>query len=222
MAKPQPPSRLTTDLLIQAYRIGYFPMAEDSTSRDVFWVRPDMRGVLPLDGFHIPKSLKKAVRQDRVEIRIDTAFAQVMEGCAMPQTDRYQTWINAQILEAYGELHDMGMAHSVEAWVDGDLVGGLYGVSIGSAFFGESMFSTVTNASKIALVHLVGRLRAGGYTLLDTQFQNEHLVQFGTQEIPARAYEKVLQQAVAQPANFYALPRQVRGSIILQSITQTS
>ncbi len=222
MAKPQAPTRLTTDLLLQAYRIGYFPMAEDRVARDVFWVRPEMRGILPLKGLHVPRSLKKTVRQDKFDIRLDTAFEAVMKGCAMPQTEREQTWINAQILEVYGELHAMGNAHSVEAWYEGELVGGLYGVSIGGAFFGESMFSTVTDASKVALVHLVARLRAGGYTLLDTQFQNDHLVQFGTQEVSARHYQGLLDRALSQITDFYAMPRQMRGSTILQSITQTS
>ncbi|MEM9421446.1 MAG: leucyl/phenylalanyl-tRNA--protein transferase [Pseudomonadota bacterium] len=222
MAKPQPPSRLTTDLLLQAYRIGYFPMAEDRFARDVFWVRPEMRGILPLEHFHIPRSLKKVVRQDRFEVKVDTAFAAVMEGCAMPQTEREQTWINRQILDAYVELNAQGHAHSVESWHDGELVGGLYGVSIGGVFFGESMFSTVTNASKVALVHLVARLKAGGYRVLDTQFQNDHLVQFGTEEIPAREYQARLDGALSVEADFFALPRQILGSTILQSITQTS
>jgi leucyl/phenylalanyl-tRNA--protein transferase len=222
MSKPQPPSRLTTDLLLQAYRIGYFPMAEDRFAREVFWVRPDRRGILPLDRFHVPRSLRKAVRQDRFEIRIDTAFRQTMEGCAMPQSHRWQTWINAQILDAYTELFALGHAHSVEAWQGDELVGGLYGVSIGAVFFGESMFSTVTDASKVALVHLVGRVRAGGYRLLDTQFRNDHLRQFGVEEVEAPAYQKMLQPALELPADFYALPRQIRGSTILQSVTQTS
>lgn len=222
MSRPHPPSRLTTDLLMQAYRIGYFPMAEDRFAEEVFWVRPDFRGVLPLDNFHISRSLQKIVRQDRFEIRIDTSFREVMENCAMPQSHREQTWINNQILDAYCELHDMGCAHSVETWYEDRMVGGLYGLSIGSAFFGESMFSVVSNASKVALVHLVGRLRAGGYTLLDTQFQNNHLEQFGTIEIAAEDYLLLLQPAIEKSSNFQALADQVLGSTILQSITQTS
>ncbi|MEM9233325.1 MAG: leucyl/phenylalanyl-tRNA--protein transferase [Pseudomonadota bacterium] len=222
MSKPHPPSRLTTDLLLQAYRIGYFPMAEDRFAREVFWVRPDVRGVIPLKGFHVPRSLKKIVRQDRFEIRTDTAFTTVMESCAMPQSHREQTWINGQILDAYSQLHDMGRAHSVEAWRDGCLVGGLYGVSIGGAFFGESMFSTETNASKVALVHLVARLIVGRYRLLDAQFQNDHLTQFGTQEVEAEDYQKLLLAAVEGAADFHAMPDQISGSTILQSITQTS
>ena len=222
MTSPKPPSRLTTDLLLQAYRIGYFPMAEDRFAREVFWVRPEKRGVIPFDAFHVPRSLAKIVRQDRFEIRINTAFRAVMDGCAMPQPQRWQTWINAQILDAYQELFDMGLAHSVEAWQDGRLVGGLYGVSIGAAFFGESMFSVAPNASKVALVHLVGRLKMATFALLDTQFQNDHLVQFGTVEVEAEAYQKLLQDALNQTADFRSLPDQMSGSTILQSITQTS
>lgn len=222
MSKPQAPTRLTTDLLLQAYRIGYFPMAEDRFAREVFWVRPDRRGILPLDGFHVSKSLIKTVRKDRYRVTADTAFAAVMDGCAEPQTNRWQTWINGQIMEAYQELHAMGAAHSIESWRGDELVGGLYGVSIGGAFFGESMFSTATDASKVALVHLVGRLRAGGYTLLDTQFQNEHLVQFGVQEIAAEIYQVKLDRALSGRGRFTALGNQVSGSTILQSITQTS
>ena len=222
MARPQKPSRLTTDLLLQAYRIGYFPMAEDRFAREVFWVRPEFRGIIPLSGFHVSKSLRKAVRQDRFEIRVDTAFPQVMEGCAMPQSHREETWINGQIFDAYIELFERGRAHSVEAWQDGRLVGGLYGVSIGAAFFGESMFSVATDASKVALVHLIARLKAGRYELLDTQFQNDHLMQFGTIEISAEDYQILLTPALDKEADFYSLPAEVPGSTILQSITQTS
>ncbi len=222
MSKPQPPSRLTTDLLLQAYRIGYFPMAEDRFAREVFWVRPDIRGIIPLDGFHIPKSLKKTVRREPYRITIDRAFDAVMEGCAMPQSHRWQTWINAQILDAYQSLHRQGHAHSIEAWDGDQLVGGLYGVSIGGAFFGESMFSTATDASKICLVYLLARLRVGGYRLLDTQFQNDHLKQFGTREIKADAYQTLLQDALSVDADYSSLSSDASGSTILQSITQTS
>lgn len=222
MSRLQPPSRLTTDLLLQAYKIGYFPMAEDRFAREVFWVRPEWRGIIPLGGFHIPKSLRKIVRRDHFQIRINTAFREVMEGCAMPQSHREQTWINGQILDAYCELFDRGSAHSVEAWRDGKLVGGLYGVSIGGAFFGESMFSTESNASKVALVHLVARLKAGHYKLLDTQFQNDHLEQFGTLEIGAEDYQLLLKPAIEEHGDFHTLPDQMEGSTILQSITQTS
>jgi len=159
VSRPLPPSRLTPDLLLQAYTIGYFPMSEDRYAQEVFWVRPELRGLLPIADLHISKTLRRRVRQECYDIRVDTAFRAVMEGCAMPQTDRWSTWINGQILEAYSELHAAGFAHSVEAWKDGKLVGGLYGVALGGAFFGESMFSTATDASKVALVHLTARLK---------------------------------------------------------------
>lgn len=222
MSRPLPPSRLTPQLLLQAYSIGYFPMSEDRYAREVFWVRPDVRGVLPIRGLHVPRSLKKRVRQAPFEVRVDTAFTSVMEGCAAPQTDRWQTWINAQILEAYGELHEMGFAHSVEAWLDGELVGGLYGVSIGGAFFGESMFSVVTDASKVCLVHLAARLLAGGYVLHDTQFTTDHLKRFGAEDVTARDYAHRLKRALAVRGDFRAMPDQMSGASILQSITQTS
>lgn len=222
MSRPLPPSRLTPQLLLQAYSIGYFPMSEDRYAREVFWVRPDMRGVLPIRGLHVPRSLKKRVRQAPFEVRADTAFTAVMEGCAAPQTDRWQTWINAQILEAYAELHEMGFAHSVEAWLDGELVGGLYGVSIGGAFFGESMFSVVTDASKVCLVHLAARLLAGGYVLHDTQFTTDHLKRFGAEDVTARDYAHRLKRALAVRGDFRAMPDQMSGASILQSITQTS
>ena len=222
MTRPLPPARLTPQLVLQAYSIGYFPMSEDRFARDVFWVRPDVRGVLPIDRFHVPRSLRKRVRQSAFDVRVDTAFEAVMQGCAAPQTDRWQTWINAQILDAYAELHEMGFAHSVEAWLDGELVGGLYGVSIGGAFFGESMFSVVTDASKVCLVHLAARLRIGGYVLHDTQFTTDHLKRFGAQEVAARDYARRLKAALAVHGDFRAMPDQVSGSSILQSITQTS
>ncbi|MBB4658488.1 leucyl/phenylalanyl-tRNA--protein transferase [Parvularcula dongshanensis] len=222
MSRPLPPVRLTSDLLLQAYRIGYFPMGEDRYAREVFWVRPDVRGVLPIRGIHIPRRLRRTVRRDLFEIRVDTAFRAVMEGCAAPQTEREQTWINGEILDAYCQLHTLGYAHSVEAWLDDVLVGGLYGVSLGGAFFGESMFSVVTDASKVCLVHLAGRLSAGGYGLLDTQFTTDHLRRFGVEDVPADDYARRLEAALRIEGDFAALPPQVSGSTILQSITQTS
>ena len=222
MSRPLPPARLTPQLLLQAYSIGYFPMSEDRYAREVFWVRPDVRGVLPIRGLHVPRSLKKRVRQAPFEIRTDTDFGAVMEGCAAPQTHREQTWINPAILNAYGELHAMGFAHSVEAWQDGEMVGGLYGVAIGGAFFGESMFSRVTDASKVCLVHLAARLVAGGYVLHDTQFTTDHLKRFGAEDVPARDYAARLQAALAVRGDFAAMPDQMSGAAILQSITQTS
>lgn len=222
MVIPQNPMKLSADLVLQAYRIGYFPMAEDAGSDEVFWVRPEYRGIIPLAGFHLPRSLRKTVRQDRFRVTLDRDFTGVIEGCAQPLSNRPTTWINADIQMAYQALHERGHAHSIEAWLGEDLVGGLYGVSIAGAFFGESMFSTQTDASKVCLVHLVGRLRAGGYRLLDTQFQNDHLVQFGTKEIPHAEYQVLLEDALQHEGDLAALPDQMPGSTILQSITQTS
>ena len=215
-------SALSTDDLLKAYTLGYFPMSEGRDDPDIFWVLPEYRGILRLEDFHFPRSLKKAVRQDRIEIRVDTAFRETMLGCAAPATGRHETWINDRILETYCALFEQGHAHSVEAWQGGDLVGGLYGVSIKGAFFGESMFSRVTDASKIALVHLVGRMKAGGYRLLDTQFHTSHLGQFGVTEIPKVGYQILLEDALRVEGNFFALPRQIDGSTMAQSITQMS
>ena len=190
---------ITPDILLRAYSIGLFPMAESSDDPEIFWVEPEMRGILPLDGFHISKSLTKTVRKRPFDIRFDTAFERVITYCAEPAEDRPSTWINTTIRKLYTELHRMGHAHSVEAWEDEELVGGLYGVSLGSAFFGESMFSRRTNASKICLVHLVERLRAKGFTLLDTQFTTEHLKTFGAIDIPKDEYLKLLKKAVDVP-----------------------
>ncbi|TCV72500.1 leucyl/phenylalanyl-tRNA--protein transferase [Neorhizobium sp. R1-B] len=190
---------ITPDILLRAYSIGLFPMAESSDDPEIFWVEPEMRGILPLDGFHISKSLAKTVRKRPFDIRFDTAFERVITYCAEPAEDRPSTWINTTIRKLYTELHRMGHAHSVEAWEDEELVGGLYGVSLGSAFFGESMFSRRTNASKICLVHLVERLRAKGFTLLDTQFTTEHLKTFGAIDIPKDEYLKLLKKAVDVP-----------------------
>jgi leucyl/phenylalanyl-tRNA--protein transferase len=190
---------ITPDLLLRAYSIGLFPMADSADDPELFWVEPELRGIIPLDNFHISKSLAKTMRRAPFDIRYDTAFEAVMEGCAAPAPDRPTTWINAKIRSLYATLHDMGHAHSVEAWEDDELVGGLYGVSLGSAFFGESMFSRRTDASKICLVHLVARLRKRGFTLLDTQFTTEHLKSFGAIDVPKARYEKMLARAIASP-----------------------
>lgn len=190
---------ITPDLLLRAYSIGLFPMADSADDPELFWVEPELRGIIPLDNFHISKSLAKTMRRAPFDIRYDTAFEAVMEGCAAPAPDRPTTWINAKIRSLYATLHDMGHAHSVEAWEDDELVGGLYGVSLGSAYFGESMFSRRTDASKICLVHLVARLRKRGFTLLDTQFTTEHLKSFGAIDVPKARYEKMLARAIASP-----------------------
>jgi leucyl/phenylalanyl-tRNA---protein transferase len=214
----------TADDLIACYRHGVFPMAEARDSRVLNLVDPHLRGVFPLDRFHVPRRLARTVRQDRFEVRADTCFRRVVAECAEPEgEDRDETWINADIERLYGELHARGEAHSVETWLEGELVGGLYGVSIGAAFFGESMFSRETDASKVALVHLVGRLIVGGYRLLDAQFHTEHLAQFGIEEIPRSEYQVRLAGALAGPAGvFGALGASATGAEVLQAITQRS
>lgn len=200
-------------------------MADDKDDPRLFLIDPDQRGVLPLQEFHLSRSLKKVVRQDKFEIQVDTAFTAVMEGCAEARPGRETTWINAPILNLYASLHRNGHAHSVECWREGKLVGGLYGVSVGRAFFGESMFSRETNASKVAFTHLVARLIAGGYELLDTQFLTEHLASFGAIEISRIDFQARLKKALKGEADFYkAGPKGycVAGADALQLITQTS
>jgi leucyl/phenylalanyl-tRNA--protein transferase len=191
---------LTPELLLQAYAIGVFPMAESRNDPAVYFVDPDQRGVLSLDGMHIPHSLRRAVRRRRFEVRLDTAFEAVLDGCAETRANRPDTWINPEIRRLYSELHLAGHAHSVESWQAGTLVGGLYGVALGGAFFGESMFSRATDASKVALVHLVARLRHGGFALLDTQFVTPHLRRFGATEIPRAQYRQLLAHALTVAA----------------------
>lgn len=203
---------ITPDVLLKAYACGIFPMAESAEDPTLFWVEPDWRGVIPLDAFHLPRRLRRTVRQDAFEVRIDTDFEAVIEGCAAPGPGRRKTWINQRIRRLYGELFRRGHCHTVECWQDGRLVGGLYGVSLGAAFFGESMFSRRTDASKVALVHLAARLRAGGYRLLDTQFITEHLAQFGAVEIPREMYAGRLEDAIVREADFHALPARPTGA----------
>lgn len=191
--------RITPDLLLRAYASGLFPMADSADDPDLFWVEPELRGVLPLDAFHIPKRLARTVRQAPFEIRFNTAFDEVVSACAESVENRPSTWINSTITELYGALHRLGHAHSVEAWSDGKLVGGLYGVSLRRAFFGESMFSRVTDASKVCLVHLVNRLRERGFVLLDTQFTTEHLKRFGAIDVPRDDYSEMLAEALEGP-----------------------
>jgi len=198
--------RLTPDLLLRAYAIGIFPMAESRAANQVHWIEPRYRGILPLDGLHVPRSLRKRLRHGGFEVTCDTAFPSVIACCAEPVPGRRETWINPVIERLYVTLFERGFAHSVECWLDGDLVGGLYGVSLGAAFFGESMFSRRSDASKVALVHLVLRLVKGGYALLDTQFETPHLAQFGVIEIPREDYRQRLSAAVSRPARFPAAP----------------
>lgn len=204
--------RLTPEILLSAYAAGIFPMAESADDPELFWVDPRRRGVLPLDAFHVPRRLRRVVRHGAFAIRCDTAFEAVMRGCAETTEKRPNTWINDKIVHLYAALFARGAAHSVEAWRDGHLAGGLYGVSLGAAFFGESMFSRVTDASKVALVHLAARLRLGGYHLLDTQFLTPHLAQFGGIEISRARYHRLLAAALAYRASFPAvLPEALRG-----------
>jgi leucyl/phenylalanyl-tRNA--protein transferase len=198
---------LTPDLIVRAYRAGIFPMAEDATSDDLFWVCPEERGILPLDSFHVSRSLRKALKTSLFSVRVDTDFDAVIEGCATAGTDRDSTWINPAIRKNYGLLFERGICHTVEVWDGHALVGGLYGLSIGAAFFGESMFHRATNASKMALVHLVERLNAGGYRLLDTQFVTGHLATFGGIEIPREDYEVRLADALQHVGDFSAFDR---------------
>jgi leucyl/phenylalanyl-tRNA--protein transferase len=193
---------LTPDLLLCAYASGLFPMANDRHDPTIHWIEPRRRGVLPLDRFHQPRSLRRLIRRGRFEVRVDQAFPEVIEACAEPRPERPRTWLNDELIALYCTLHRQGHAHSVESWSDGRLVGGLYGVSLGAAFFGESMFSHQRDASKVALVALIERLRAGGYALLDTQFVTDHLRQFGAVEIPREAYQLELRRALELPAAF--------------------
>lgn len=196
---------LTPELIVRAYQAGIFPMAEDADSPDLFWVCPQKRGILPLDGFHVSKSLGKLLRTHDFRIAVDTDFAGVIEGCATAGSDRATTWINPAIRRLYGQLFDRGLCHTVEVWDGAGLVGGLYGLSLGAVFFGESMFHRTTGASKLALVHLVERLRAGGYRLCDTQFVTDHLRSFGGVEIGREEYEVRLADGLRHHGNWTAL-----------------
>ena len=193
---------LTPELLLRAYAAGLFPMAESAEDPDLFWIDPDPRGVLPLTRFHLPRRLKRTLRAALYEVRVDTAFSAVMRGCAEPTQIRPKTWINEEIFRLYEGLFQQGFAHSVETWQGGELVGGLYGVALRGAFFGESMFSRARDASKVALVHLVARLIRGRFRLLDTQFVTEHLRRFGAIEISRREYHRLLEEALAADAYF--------------------
>ncbi len=202
--------RLTPDILIEAYAAGIFPMAESADDPELFWVDPTRRGIIPLDAFHVPRRLKRVLRGASLRVRCDTQFEAVMRGCAEASDTRPTTWINDEIVQLYSALFARGAAHSVECWYEGELVGGLYGVSLGAAFFGESMFSRMTDASKVALVHLVTRLRLGGYRLLDTQFLTPHLAQFGAVEVTRARYHRMLAEALHYRAVF---PRDLPGDL---------
>ncbi len=189
-------SEITPEVLLRAYAAGIFPMAESIDDPTLFWVEPELRGIIPLEGFRVSSRLARTVRSDRFRVSVDTCFAAVIDGCASPLPGRDNTWINKRIRDLYTGLYDIGHCHSVEVWDGDDLVGGLYGVSLGRAFFGESMFHRTRDASKVALVHLVARLLAGGFVLLDTQFVTEHLRSFGAMEVPRRRYRAMLDKAL--------------------------
>ncbi|MDE2200501.1 MAG: leucyl/phenylalanyl-tRNA--protein transferase [Rhodospirillales bacterium] len=197
---------VTPELMLRAYRAGLFPMAETRDAARLYWLDPEQRGILPLEGFHLPRRLRRTALSGAFEVSVDRDFPAVIAGCAAAGPGREDTWINADIERLFTALHHMGHAHSVECWQEGALVGGLYGVALGGAFFGESMFSRARDASKVALVHLVARLRMGGYRLLDTQFVTTHLAQFGTTEIPRDEYRARLLTALATPARWLATP----------------
>jgi leucyl/phenylalanyl-tRNA---protein transferase len=197
---------ITPEVLLKAYACGIFPMAESADDPALYWIEPEKRGIIPLDRFHIPGRLARTVRSDRFVVMVDRDFDAVLDGCAEPMPGRTRTWINARIRTLYRKLYQRGDCHTVEVYEHGELVGGLYGLSLGRAFFGESMFHRTRDASKVALVHLVARLRAGHYRLLDTQFVTEHLRTFGAVEVSRSAYHKLLDAALVGDADFAALP----------------
>jgi leucyl/phenylalanyl-tRNA---protein transferase len=195
---------ITPQVLLKAYSCGIFPMAESADDPALYWIEPQKRGILPLDSVHVPKRLARTIRQDEFEVRVDSTFEGVIEGCAASRPGRRSTWINPRIRYLYRELFRLGHCHTIETWRDGKLAGGLYGVQLGGAFFGESMFSSERDASKVALIHLVARLKRGGFSLLDTQFVTEHLRQFGTIEVGRDAFHRLLERALAQHGRFDA------------------
>ena len=226
---------IPSNLLLAAYASGWFPMADDEGT--ISWYSPDPRGIMPLDTFHVPARLQRTVRRSPFRVDVDLAFAEVMRACAAPAAGRNDTWINEPILDGYTRLHRLGFAHSLECWQGGELVGGLYGVKLGAAFFGESMFTRVRDASKVALAHLIARLRVGGFRLLDTQFLTAHLERFGAIEVPRAAYRSLLDSALSSAGDFFALDvlaaadddrpatmvsGPISGKLIAQLLTQTS
>jgi leucyl/phenylalanyl-tRNA--protein transferase len=213
---------ITPEVLLRAYACGIFPMAESADDPTLFWVEPELRGVIPFDGFRVASRLARTVRSDAFTVTVDTAFKAVIAGCAAPQPGRDDTWINKRIRDLYLGLYTSGHCHSVEVWQDDNLVGGLYGVSLGRAFFGESMFHTARDASKVALVHLVARLIAGGFELLDTQYVTEHLRSLGAVEVPRARYQRLLEAAVAERADWRAQPLDAQTALdLIRSYRQT-
>src|SRR5499425_3025393 len=212
---------ITPEVLLKAYSCGIFPMAESADDPALYWIEPERRGIIPLDRFHLAGRLARTVRSTRFTVVVDRDFDAVIEGCAQPQPGRSRTWINSRIRTLYRKLYERGHCHTVEVYDGEQLVGGLYGVSLGRAFFGESMFHRARDASKIALVHLVARLKAGGYHLLDTQYVTEHLRTFGAVEVPKRRYHRLLEDALTGEADFAALPieRRISGAEALAIVS---
>ncbi len=213
---------ITPQVLLKAYSCGIFPMAESAHDQVLYWIEPEQRGILPLNNVHIPRRLARTVRSTPFRVVIDSDFNGVIDGCAAARPGRRTTWINERIRELYGELFSLGYCHTVEVWDDDKLVGGLYGVALGGAFFGESMFSSVRDASKIALVHLAGRLVAGGFQLLDTQFVTDHLKQFGTVEVDRDLFHKKLEAALSVDADFKHLPEDAPAAYALSFISRAA
>lgn len=209
---------LTPELVLRAYGAGVFPMADHADAEEVYWVDPRKRGILPLSGFHLSRSLRKRLMRHDYRVRLDTAFDRVLEACA----DRVETWINPTIVDLFTDLHRMGYAHSIEVWQGTRLIGGLYGLRLGAAFFGESMFSVQRDGSKIALAWLVARLKAGSFTLLDTQFTTPHLESLGARSVPRAHYHELLDRALARRGDIHSLPADTSPSTVVQLITQTS
>lgn len=221
-SRTNPSLKITPEVLLKAYACGIFPMAESASDPTLYWIEPEARGILPLDQIYVPKRLARTIRQEKFEIRVDSDFDGVIEGCAAPKPGRKSTWINDQISDLYGQLFDMGYCHTIETWKDGELVGGLYGVHLNGAFFGESMFSTQRDASKVALIYLAARLIYGGFKLLDTQFVTGHLTQFGAIEISRMEFHKHLCRALEYHGGFHDMPLDYSPTGVLQLVSQTS
>ena len=213
---------ITPQGLLKAYACGIFPMAESADDNALYWIEPERRGILPLDGIHVSRRLARTIRRAPFDIRIDTSFDEVIDGCAGSRPDRRSTWINKRIRTLYRKLFDLGHCHTVEAWHEGRLVGGLYGVHLGGAFFGESMFALERDASKIALVYLAARLKYGGFSLLDTQFVTDHLIRFGAIEVPRESFHGLLEVALAGSGDFFSLSTDAAPESVLQLVSQTS
>ena len=221
-SRDDPMMEITPQVLLKAYSCGIFPMAESADDPALYWIEPQHRGILPLDTVHFPRRLLRTVRTTQFEVRIDSDYDGVIDGCSAPRPGRTTTWINKRIRSLYRQLFAEGSCHTVEVWSEGRLVGGLYGVALKSAFFGESMFSFERDASKIALVHLAGRLIHGGFTLLDTQFVTDHLRQFGTIELDRTAFQQRLEAALKIEANFNALPHDATSEEIVGVVSRAS